>query len=92
MRYGVEVTDVALKTLSRLPKQVRGRLWGRIRALAEDPRPAGWKALQGALKGSCSLRVGDYRVICRIEDQRLVVVVVEVGARGDVYGAAGRRA
>jgi len=92
VRYTVEVTDAALRTLTRLPKRVRTRLWQRIRSLAEDPRPAGCKALHGGLKGSHRVRVGNYRIIYRIEDERLVVVVVEVGTRGDVYGVAGRRA
>jgi mRNA interferase RelE/StbE len=92
VRYAVEVTDAALRTLRGLPKRVRARLWERIGSLAEDPRPPGCKALQGALRGSHRVRVGSYRIIYRIEADRLVVVVVEVGTRGDVYGRARRRA
>ena len=65
-----------------LPKGVRKRLKPRIDRLADQPRPQGVKALQGDL---LRLRVGDYRVIYRVEDERLVVLVIRVGHRGKVY-------
>jgi mRNA interferase RelE/StbE len=91
VRYTITVTDLAVRALRRLTRRVRARVWERIRSLADDPRPRGSKALRGALKGSHGLRVGEYRIIYRIEEDRLIVVVVDVGAWGEVYGAAGRR-
>jgi len=56
----------------------------RIAALADDPRPAGVKMLQGQ-HGYYRIRSGDYRVIYMIEDDVLVVLVVKVGHRREVY-------
>lgn len=50
----------------------------------EDPRTEG-KALVGNLIGFWRYRVGDYRLLCRIRDQELVIVVVEIGHRREVY-------
>ena len=53
-------------------------------ALRDDPRPAGVKALVNS-PGLLRIRVGDWRVIYRVEEARVVVVVVEVGHRREVY-------
>ena len=53
-------------------------------ATRDNPREIG-KALRGRLSGHWGYRVGGYRVICEIRDSALVVLVVEVGGRGDVY-------
>lgn len=54
-------------------------------ATLEDPRQTG-KALQGSTLGKLwRYRVGDYRIICELQDQRLVVLVVEIGHRREVY-------
>lgn len=52
--------------------------------LADNPRPAAARALVGA-PGRLRIRVGDWRIIYRVEDARLVVLVVEVGHRREVY-------
>nr|WP_156584143.1 type II toxin-antitoxin system RelE/ParE family toxin [Agrobacterium vitis] len=76
------------KTVRKLDPQTRKRLRDFLeqRLLeAEDPRQIG-KALKGSQLGEYwRYRVGDYRVICDIQDQRLVVLVVEIGHRSDVY-------
>jgi mRNA interferase RelE/StbE len=54
-------------------------------ATAEDPRRFG-RPLTGDLKGLWRYRVGDYRIVAAIEDNRFVVLVVTVGHRRDVYG------
>ncbi|OZA19723.1 MAG: hypothetical protein B7Y02_00490 [Rhodobacterales bacterium 17-64-5] len=56
-----------------------------IAALADDPRPHGCLKLVGH-KDHWRVRVGDWRIVYRIEDGRLVVVVVRVAARSGVYG------
>lgn len=68
--------------MARLDPEVRRRVDRRILALAEDPRPPGVKALAGPLGG---LRVGDWRIVYRVEDERLVVLVVRVGNRREVH-------
>nr|WP_156557398.1 MULTISPECIES: type II toxin-antitoxin system RelE/ParE family toxin [Rhizobium/Agrobacterium group] len=76
------------KTVRKLDPQTRKRLRDFLeqRLLeAEDPRQIG-KALKGSQLGQYwRYRVGDYRVICDIQDQRLVVLVVEIGHRSGVY-------
>ena len=60
------------------------RVDARILALAEDPRPPGAKRLAGS-EGLHRIRVGDYRVVYAIEDDVLLVLVVRIGHRRDVY-------
>ncbi len=75
----------ALNTLSGLDKPTRRRLWDRIRALADDPRPHGPRALQGDWSGHYRIRVGSYRILYTIRDRELLVSVVRVGERQRVY-------
>jgi len=67
-----------------LPKAVLRRVDSAILALATNPHPPGSRKLQGE-EDLYRVRVGDYRVIYRIEEDRLVVVVVNVGNRRDIY-------
>jgi mRNA interferase RelE/StbE len=64
----------------RLAKRIRAAIY----ALADDPRPQGCRKLEGR-ENEWRVRVGTWRIIYRIEDARLVVVVVGVGPRGEVY-------
>ena len=63
---------------------IRKRVVAAIRELAEDPRPDGCKKLKA--EDGYRIRVGDFRVVYTVDDGRITVVVVEIGARGDVYG------
>ena len=71
------------KDLRDLPKKDVARVLQRIRALAEDPRPPGCEKLSGLER--YRIRQGDYRIVYEIQDSRLVVLVVKVGHRKDVY-------
>jgi mRNA interferase RelE/StbE len=82
-RYRVEVLPRALKALRKVHPQDRLRILGAIELLAEDPRPPASRQLRG--RDGYRVRVGDYRVIYAIEDDVLVVVVVSLGHRRDVY-------
>ena len=84
-RYTVTILPAALRVLRSLPRNIRTRIRGEIDSLAENPRPHGAKSLQGSQKGYLRVRVGDYRIIYRIEDDRLLVVVVGIGHRREVY-------
>ena len=84
MLYRVEISDAALKSLARLPESHWERIRGAIRALAETPRPPSCRKMAGYVDHWC-IRVGDYRVVYRVEDKRLLVLVVRVGHRRDVY-------
>ncbi len=83
-RYRIELTRDALRALAKLDKPVRRRVQGAIDRLADDPHPAGMIALRGA-PGAFRIRVGDYRVIYVLHDDRLLVVVIDIGHRRDVY-------
>ncbi len=83
-RYHVEITRDALRALAKLDKPVRRRAQAAIYALAAQPRPPGVIALQG-LRGAYRIRVGDYRVIYTVDDGRLVVLVIDLGHRREIY-------
>ena len=88
MVWTVEFHADAAKDLRRLDRAIAQRLLKfldqRVRQ-SEDPRAIG-EALRGERLGAYwKYRVGDYRLICRIEDQQVVVTVVRIGHRGDVY-------
>ena len=83
-RYTVGTTPAVDKQLSRLPVSVQRRLTETIEGLESNPRPHGVKKLAGH-DNLWRVRVGDYRIIYTIEDDRLLVLVVKLGHRGDVY-------
>ena len=83
MRYTLVIERRAQKALARIEQRDRGRIANAIRGLARDPRPPGVKRLTG--RDAYRLRVGDYRVLYEIEDQQLVVLVVDVGHRREIY-------
>ena len=88
MAWKIDYTSTALKQLSKFDKPAAKRIVDfmdeRI-AVSEDPRDTG-KALTGAMLGAYwRYRVGEYRVICDIQNHVLCVLVVEVGSRKDVY-------
>jgi mRNA interferase RelE/StbE len=82
--YRVELLPSAAKELASLPREVQRRLARRIDLLAENPRPQGSKMLHGPDKLVRS-RVGDYRILYRIEATRRVVSIVKIGHRASVY-------
>lgn len=73
-----------MRALRKLDKPVARRITAAIGALAEQPRPHGVKAMTG-LSGALRLRVGDYRVVYQVHDGALVVLVLALGPRGQVY-------
>jgi mRNA interferase RelE/StbE len=84
LSYQVDFTPKALKDLEALDRSIQRRVVEKVTALGEDPRPPGAKALQGS-KGLYRVRVGDYRIIYTVEDGKLLVLVVSVGHRREVY-------
>lgn len=83
--YRIELRPGAARSLRKLDPQVRRRIQGAIALLAQDPRPPGARALQG--RPGLRVRVGDYRIIYTVNDDVLLVVVVRLGHRRDVYDA-----
>lgn len=84
MAYSIELTSAALRALKKLPADVRQRVADMIDALADDPRPAGVRKLSGS-DDVYRMRTGDYRILYQIADKALVVLVVHLGHRRDVY-------
>lgn len=88
MAWTIEFDDQARRQLKKLDAQTATRLYAFLRdrvAPLDDPRQLG-KALQGSTLGAFWVyRVGDYRIICDLQDGRLVVMVLALGNRRDVY-------
>ena len=84
MRYRVDVARVADRALAKIEASARKRILERIAALGDDPQPAGSKKLTGEVD-AYRLRVGDYRVLYRIEEKVLLILVVKIGHRREVY-------
>ena len=86
MAWTIEYSVAARHSMKRLDRQVAQRIadYMRTRVIADDPRQYG-RALTGGLSGLWRYRVGDYRVICKIHDDTVCVLVLDVGHRGEVY-------
>lgn len=88
MAWQIEFSPGADKVLSKLAVDTQKRIVRFLRervANMEDPRTTG-KALVGpTLGGMWRYRVGDYRILCRIEDEQICIVVIEIGHRREVY-------
>ena len=85
MGHRLVITPHARRQLLKMSSDVLRRLEEAISGLGEEPRPQGARKLQG-VENLFRIRVGDYRVIYQIQDKALVVLVVKIGHRGEVYG------
>lgn len=83
MSYSVEILRSAQKQLARLDRTSQTRIIDTIRSLSATPRPVGTKKLSG--REAWRVRVGNYRVIYEIHDKRLLVLIVALGDRKDIY-------
>lgn len=87
MRYSVEYTKVAVKQLKKMDKKIAAFILSYIEeklVACDNPRVFG-KALQGNLNDKWRYRVGDYRILAKIEDEKVVIIGLEVGHRKDIY-------
>ncbi|GAA1796166.1 type II toxin-antitoxin system RelE/ParE family toxin [Luedemannella flava] len=84
--YRIEVDRRVAKLLGKLDRPVQARLIAAVATLSTDPRSHGVKVLTGH-PGLLRIRVGDYRIVYTVEDDRLVVLVVHLGHRSDVHDA-----
>jgi len=82
--YRIEVSATAERQIRKLPRSDQVRVLRIIQALAIDPRPAGCRKLSGH-EDVFRVRIGRYRVLYAIEDRRLVIIVLKVGDRKDIY-------
>ena len=87
MAWALEYSRTARKFIEKLDSQTQRRIHALMEeriAFLDNPRDAG-KPLKGPLVTFWAYRVGDYRIICDMQDDRLVILVVTIGHRGDVY-------
>lgn len=83
MSYTIYIRKSAQKALAKIASPFQDHIIQAIRNLARTPRPAGVKKLSG--RDAQRIRVGDYRVIYEIDDDRILIEVVAIGHRRDVY-------
>ena len=83
-KYEIEVSATAKRQLRRLNLVDKIKILKRVRGLAEDPRPPGSRKLRG-YTDVYRIRVGQYRVLYSVEDHKLVIILLKVGHRRDVY-------
>lgn len=85
MGYRIEFTPAGRRDFEALTKVMRRRIDIALRLLQDNPRPPKAERLQGKLREYHRVRVVDFRVIYLIEDEKLVVCVIRIGHRKDVY-------
>jgi mRNA interferase RelE/StbE len=81
--YTVLILPSAQKQLSKLPNAMASRIEDKLLELEADPRPPGCKKLRG--RDAWRVRIGDYRAIYEIHDGKLIVTVITIGHRREVY-------
>ena len=84
MAYRIEIKRSARKEMQTLPRRDQRRIAATIEALAEEPRPTGVRKIIGA-DDLYRLCVGDYRVVYQICDCKLIVLIIRIAHRKDVY-------
>jgi mRNA interferase RelE/StbE len=82
--YEVTISRRAVKALAALPRKEQQRIRAAIDLLSDTPRPPGCVAMAGEAH-AYRVRVGDYRIVYDVFDDRLVIQVVRIGHRRDVY-------
>ncbi len=83
-KYEIEISRSAEKQLGKLPRGDLERIVRAIRALAHEPRPKGSRKLSG-YDDVFRIRVGRFRVLYSVESGRLIIIVLKVGHRREVY-------
>ncbi len=84
MTYRVTLSPMAARQLRKLDAQVRRRIQAALDLLAEQPRPPSATRLVGG-SGEWRVRTGDYRIVYEIEDDHLLVLVLRLGHRREIY-------
>ncbi|MEM0897085.1 MAG: type II toxin-antitoxin system RelE/ParE family toxin [Verrucomicrobiota bacterium] len=82
-KYDISFRRSVEKELRKIPERDQIKILRRIHTLAEDPRPTDCKKL--SRQDRYRIRQGNYRILYEIEDRKLIVTVVKVGNRRDVY-------
>jgi mRNA interferase RelE/StbE len=83
-RYSIRFVESAARSLNKLPVGARVRIAARIEALADNPYPPGTRKMAGE-EHAYRIRIGDYRVVYDVLEDAIVVLVLRIGHRKDVY-------
>lgn len=83
-QYKIEFLKTAEKEFYKLPKEIQKRIANKLESLRINPYPSDVKALKNG-EGRLRVRVGDYRMIYRVENDRLVILIIKVGHRKNIY-------
>ena len=87
MLYEVKYTSKALKNLKKMDRSISGMIVAWIRKnleMCEDPRAKG-ERLSANHSGKWKYRIGEYRILAQIQDEQLIILVIEVGHRKEIY-------
>jgi mRNA interferase RelE/StbE len=84
LEYRIEFAPAATRQFKKLSRDLQVRIGSKIDSLATTPRPSGVRKLEGK-HSLYRIRVGNYRVIYEIQDKILLVLVLAVGQRADIY-------
>ncbi len=83
MSYTIQIKRSAQKSLAQITEPYQAKIISAIQQLAYNPRPSGCKRLSG--KEAWRIRVGDYRILYEIKDRQLLILIVVIGHRREVY-------
>ena len=83
--FAIEYSKQAVKVKAKMPKGIAKRIDAELESIAANPaKYAGdWKRLRGS--PFWRLRIGDWRIICEIVKNKLIIYVLKIGSRGDIY-------
>jgi mRNA interferase RelE/StbE len=82
--YAIQFKPLALRQLEKLPRDVQKRLAAKIESLRDDPLPHGCKKMAG-IPDTWRIRTGDYRIVYQVHRGILLVLVLTVGHRKEIY-------
>jgi mRNA interferase RelE/StbE len=83
MSYSLEILRRAQKELADLPQEIYTKICNTVQDLTREPRPLGCLKLKG--REGWRIRVGNYRVLYKIDDQRQIITIMHIGHRRDIY-------
>jgi len=83
-KYRIEISATAERQLKKIRREDKVRILRSISLLASDPRPSGCRKMSG-YDDIYRLRIGDYRVIYEVDGRRIIVVILKIGHRREVY-------
>jgi len=84
MSFNIQITKSAKKQLQHFPKADQQRIKPQIDGLGQTPKPVGCKKLKG-VDELYRIRSGDYRIIYQLKEEQLIILILRIGHRKDIY-------